>query len=256
MRAEWARRACRTVVWSSLVLATPAAGADDEEGPCPPVPASARAVHVGPSGTITDPRPIFRWLPAEGYHEYVFKLLYAPDDGGYVDPPGDLIDVEGTSWEPPSDLPIGVPMRWAVKIYCTTPAGERRYGPYTPASYFTITAGGSAPCPPPDPGAVRPTPREPVGAIADRRPTFRWQPVPGYQYVLRIVYARTDARPVRPPGGPVEVAQTTWKPPADLPAGLEMSWAVRAFCTTPDGQRMYGDYSPETSFTIRRRVRP
>ena len=126
-------RACLALLMATLALSVGVAEAQT----CPPPP-SVTPAPIGPSGNILDARPTFSWQAVPGYVSYVFKLLYADPTGVFVNPPGQLITVYGTSFTPPSDLPIEQDMRWQVKIACDLPGGGQAYGQYGPELFFKI----------------------------------------------------------------------------------------------------------------------
>lgn len=135
-------RACLALLMATLAVSVGLVEA--QTGPCPPPdPAAVVPVPLGPSGTIFNTRPTFSWQAVPGYDYYVFKLLHAPQEEQYVNPPGGLLYIYGTSWTPPFDLPTGSPgMRWAVKVACGGGAG---FGNYSPDMLFTV---GDDPPPP------------------------------------------------------------------------------------------------------------
>jgi hypothetical protein len=118
-----------------------------QTGPCPN-PGAAGPSLIGPAGIIDNARPTLSWNAVPGYIYYVVKLLYAAPDGVFVNPPGGLFTVFGTSWTPPYDLPSDQEMRWQVKMACVTPSQTWAYGQYGNELFFTIHDGGGN-----DPGA-------------------------------------------------------------------------------------------------------
>jgi hypothetical protein len=129
-------RVCLALLLATLALSAGVAEAQ-QTGPCPN-PGAAGPALIGPSGTTLDPRPTFSWNAVPGYIFYTVKLLYAAPDGIFVNPPGDLFTVFGTSWTPPFDLPVEQDMRWQVKMACSLPGGGFAYGQYGPELFFKV----------------------------------------------------------------------------------------------------------------------
>lgn len=136
-------RVCLALLMATLALS----GGVAEAQTCPP-PAFLTSEPISPSGSTLDTRPTFSWTSVAGYTHYVFKLLYADPTGVFVNPPGELITQYGTSFTPPSDLPVEQDMRWQVKIACQTPSGAWAYGNYGPEAFFKIVdpGGGNEHC--------------------------------------------------------------------------------------------------------------
>ena len=126
-------RVCLALLVATLALSVGVVEAQT----CPPPP-FLTPEPIGPSGDILGTRPTFSWNAVPGYFNYVFKLLYADPNGNFVNPPGGLVPVFGTSWTPPFDLPIEQQMRWQVKIACTNSSGGQGFGLYGPELFFKI----------------------------------------------------------------------------------------------------------------------
>ncbi len=112
---------------------------------CPPTIAPQL---IGPSGTIRNRAPTFRWRAVPGAEEYVLVLLYASDQEECVfpNPQGSCHETTAATRLNLGELPVGVEMRWKVKTEC----GDELYGPFSPSMYFEIDPGTG---PPLEPGA-------------------------------------------------------------------------------------------------------
>jgi hypothetical protein len=95
-------------------------------GPCPPTQAP---VPGGPSGSISNPRPIFSWSAVPGAESYTLYVLRVSDEAVVLRQTG----IGGTSFTPSSPLPSGVALRWKVKAESSCGPG-----PYSSSVYFNV----------------------------------------------------------------------------------------------------------------------
>jgi len=199
--------------------------AEPEGAAACPLPAPAV---LGPQpGRIGDPRPTFSWAPVPGASSYTVHIQSGTSDAIIASE----LDIRGTTYTPPSPLPVGVPLRWKVKAEsgCATQ-------PYSPIVYFDI--GPTNPC-----GLVGPaTPYGPQGTLIRNRPLFRWGDAPNASAFTLYVVRRDTGAPVL-----IEtVWGTTYLPPTNLPAGVPLRWSVQGYNPCGDGQ-----YSAAPQFAIR-----
>ena len=155
----------KSLLWSVLLVIAQLLGGplftQRASAACPPVQAPDA---LSPSGTIGAARPTFQWTRVSGAQTYTLYVLRVSDEAVILRQTG----LTGTSFKPPRKLPSNVQMRWKVKS--ESACGP---GPYSPSTFFTVSAGGP-PCPP----TTSPVPTRPSGTISDSTPTFAWKAAP------------------------------------------------------------------------------
>jgi hypothetical protein len=192
-------------------------------GSCPGAPTV-----LGPQpGRGNDAQPTFTWVAVPGATSYTVYVQSGTSDAIIASE----MDIHGTTFTPPTPLPVGVPLRWKVKA-----EGACGAGPYSPIVYFDVG--------PPNPCAlVGPaTPYAPQGTLIRNRPLLRWGPAPnGTFHTLYLHRQDTGALLL------AEVVYgTTFTMPADLPVGVPLRWFVQGSNACGDGL-----YSAAAQFRIR-----
>lgn len=148
-------------------------------------------------------RPTVSWTPVTGAVQY--DIWIDNESTGQVRFVRKM-DVQGTSWTPETDMPLGSYRIWVRAIDLTLRAAMW-------SNHLVVVV------------ATRPTASSPVDSTFDRTPTFSWNPVAGAtSYDLQI-------RPLKNPGEGIRnivgLTSTNWTPPTDLTAGPYVWW-IRA----------------------------
>jgi PKD repeat protein len=189
-------------------------------------PPGQAPVAQAPAERVSDPTPTFSWNPTEATSSYTLSVERADDQATLLRE----TNIGGTSFTPDTLLPSDVNLRWDVRG--VNPAGS---GPSSTPLAFRIERDGAGP------PTAAPVPAWPVGATPDTRPQFLWTAVPGVtSYVLRVATSGQAVVLEQP-----AIFGTAFVPLSDLPAGLDLTWSVRA-----ESEFGPGPWSPPAQFRI------
>jgi hypothetical protein len=159
-----------------------------------------RPTPTAPTTIISNLRPTFSWTAIDDAAMYEVRIKAGSGAQPTIFRQSGLT---GLTWTPPGDLVSGRTYFWQVRALNAVGAAK-----WSPATKFTVAV---------------PVPAGPGGDVTDRTPTLTWSAITGASSFQVKLKNRTTGSIVV-----ATVSGTNWTPAADLIAGHDYRWWVRA----------------------------